>query len=571
MKKYYIILLIFFLYCHKVDPLQLILNEDLNKQKIQYYFTNPYDLISNTKTKEEILNIILNTKFELYIFCYEFDDEDFILAIKHLMEKGIKVHIIGSADVSYDKFQHYQIPYKIFNTSGLHHIKMILSDRNILFVGTGNFTKSDIFYNSNLFIKLYINFNIAELIIKKFYYLDYESPIVIQTPFYKVKILKSPEDGRSIQNIINNEILNAKEYISFYIFSFFDPTIMNSLYFKSQTLTIKGLIDQNSIKDTNKNLMQLIQNSQFRNMYLFEDNLNQSYLDEENIKHGSKIHHKTIIIDNVMYTGSYNFSFNARDQNAEIFLSIEDPLNINNLKSQYEHLFNYGRLISPKGILYPSINDTYLDDKFCQSSNGNSTFFSFKNAFFYMIYLDHSGCTPDSYSSGLITNTTDGFYIKKGYSIKDYQEIRILDDSKEIIDFLDCNSILCDPCSIYDCNIFKIKEWNSSINFFVLHNNMDLNHFRIWFWDGEDIYVVQIKNVQIIGNDMYYFYQLKKRDEIINKIITEGVLFLFNENELNIACIQKPAFRKNIKTFLNLLEWYDEKFLNVTNTCYITP
>lgn len=189
-----------------------------------------------------------------------------------------------------------------------------------------------------------------------------------------------------------------------------------------------------------------------------------------------------------------------------------------------------------------------------------------------MIYLDNEGCSFDILSAGLLSNSTDGFYLKKGYSIKNFYDIQVREQPIEIIDFLNCNTIFCDPCTEYECMIFRIKEWNSATQFFILYNNNIISpHTKIWFWDGVDIYKVEIINTQRILNDTYYFYQLKKGLDTIYKNINEGVLFILDENKLHLACIEKTPLRKNLKTFLNLLEWYDEKLLNLRDTCYITP
>lgn len=566
MKKYF---LIFFsiLFCLKNKDNELLLLLNLEDNKIDYFFSNPFDYLNNLKIREEITNLIEETKEEIYIFSYGLDEEEIIKSIYKIYNKGIKVRIIGSPDQNYDKIIHLSLPLEIRQRQGLQHIKLILSDRTKLLSGTGNFTKSDIFYNSNLFFKLNISEEIGNLIIKKFYKLNYNSPIFIQTPFYKIKILQSPENGKEIQSIINNSILFAKNRVNFYMYSFYDPTIMNSLYFKSFEIPIYGIIDSSNLKEDNFIWEFLGKNS---NLWIYQENFNFGYLDQNFIQHGGKLHHKTIIIDDILYTGSYNFSLSARDSNSEIFFSIEDPLQIQKVISNYNQIYNYSSLIISRNN-DSTINDTFLNNNFfCQQTNGNSFYFQNKNSFFFMEYIQNAKCPSDrnSYSSGIVSNSSDGFLYNKGISIKDFGEVKMLSLNNFVYsNFFECQNAFCDICEILKCDFKKIYFYNPYSR--IIHLDLEDILEEFYVWDGEKI--LKGKIIQKIQLGQKYVYQFTVEDlngNLYTNLLNEFIIFFRYKKNLYFGCVQKGKLRKNLTTFLTLQEWYLEKTYNWQDLCF---
>lgn len=566
MKKSFLIFFMI-LFCVKTKEKELILDLFLKENKIDYFFSNPFDYTNNLKIREEITNLIEETKDEIYIFSYGLDEEEIINSIHRIYNKGIKVKIIGSPDQNYDKIIHLSLPLEMRQKQGLQHIKLILADKTKLFSGTGNFTKSDIFYNSNLFFKLNIPEEIGNLIIEKFYKLNYNSPIFIQTPSYKIKILQSPENGNEIQSILNNSILFAKKRINFYIYSFYDPTIMNSLYFKSFELPIIGIIDSSNLKEDNL-IWKLFGSSS--NLWIYQENFNFGYLDQSFIQHGGKLHHKTILIDDILYTGSYNFSLSARDSNSEIFFSIEDPLQIQKVISNYNQIYHYSSLIISRNNPY-SANDTFLNNNFfCQQTDGNSFYFQNKNSFFFMEYIENTKCPSErnSYSSGIVSNSSDGFLYNKGISIKNFGEFKLLTLNNFVYsNFFECQNPFCDICEILKCDFKKIYFYNPYSK--VIHLDFGDISEEFYLWDGKKIFKGKI--IQKIQLEHKYVYQFIVEDlngNIYTNLLNEFIIFFKYKKNLYLGCVQKNALRKNLTTFLTLQEWYLEKTYNWGDLCF---
>ncbi|MCS7205384.1 MAG: phospholipase D-like domain-containing protein [Leptospiraceae bacterium] len=562
MRQVILLILGFLLFCNQKSKQDLFLISHLTSTpRIHYYFTDPYDLPNNIKVRDKILEIIEGTQVELYLFVYEINEKEILQAILKKYQQGVKIYIFGSNDQKYSEFNEWKIPYKTNAGSGLQHIKMILSDKKVLFSGTGNFTQSDIFYNSNLFIEIPINEMTGNLLIKKFYEFDYLSPITIQGPSYKVKILKSPENGDSIQSIMNNTILRSKRKIDFFVFSFFDPTIMNSLYYKSQQgVLVSGIIDQQSLTN-NENIRLLISHQQGNSFFVYQDNFHMQYIDEEGIRRGAKIHHKTLLVDNLILTGSYNLSLNAKDNNHEVFFVIEDPKGFLEVQKKYQTLYEKSLPIF-LNEKKPSINDIEITDNICQKSSGSSVYFQNKNAFLFMIHIKDSECptTYSSYSSGIVGNPSDGFPFLEGVSIKNFQEIK--QTYKE--NLWGC-SFECDFCEIFDCSLFKIQSINLNGKYFTSKELIEPIESS-FLWDGQRWFALKVKNI-IKFNHYYYLFDILEGKKQFSGKISDGIIFLKSKNNLFIGCFYKNNLRKNLRTFLNLLEWYQEKFLALEKEC----
>ncbi len=555
--------IVLILFCIRNKKESFLIEDVLKEKQIHYYFTNPFDHFENEKLKKEIISIIQNTQESLYIFSYDFDEEDIIAAIENALKKNVEVKILLSSDVDYSLLRLRKIPYEVYNGSGLQHIKLILSDKKILFAGTGNFSRSSLFYNSDMYFKIFINEDIAQQILEKIYYKTRLEPIIIQTPFYKIKILSSPENGNSIQSIINNEIQNAGYFINFFIYSFFDPTIMNSLYLKSkENVFVKGIVDTTStLKKDNKVFYKFIQKNNYNSYFIFRDNFQFQFMNNSGILRGSKFHHKTIIIDNKIYTGSFNFSKSARDENNEIFFEILDFMSSAYVFNYYSKLYNYSVPVMERINFESSPFDTYIEShKLCQNSSGDSFYKQGNNAFMFVLYNNNEDCIHENYSSGIVSSSTDFFPFMKGILSKDFENKLKIDHQNP---FFNCEDENCDPCKNYQCEFLKFNKWNSNQNWFSLR---ELIHFDIFYiWTGSQFVVANLESITSFENLFYYIFNTQE-----NMNLNEGIIFLPYQDKkiLYIGCLKKNNLRKNLKNFLILLDWYYEKNLNLSQICY---
>jgi hypothetical protein len=133
--------------------------------------------------------------------------------------------------------------------------------------------------------------------------------------------------------------------------------------------------------------------------------------------------------------------------------------------------------------------------------------------------------------------------------------------------FFGCNDVFCDLCEINDCNFIKLFNINFNTRFFILKEDLSLEN-PFYLWDGTKFLKIKIDSKQFIDDKYYYFFRvLNLNDTPYTNTVSSGILFYTSENQILFSCFYKTELRNNLKTFLNLMEWYNEKYLYLLNQC----
>lgn len=98
--------------------------------------------------EEELIEVINNTKEELNIAIYNLDNDNIVDAISAAAERGVSIRIIADGENTenkdskeiFDELEALNIPIKI-NTDEKMHIKLTISDNQIVVTGSFNYTK----------------------------------------------------------------------------------------------------------------------------------------------------------------------------------------------------------------------------------------------------------------------------------------------------------------------------------------------------------------------------------------------------------------------------------------------
>ncbi len=291
---------------------------ETNNPNIFFSFPGRY---TESEKKENVRNkireIIKETKYDLKIYAYSLNDPVLIDDIFEAKKRGVLVKITLDKDKDYSSLRAKNIEYSVWQSSGLHHLKVIVSDELLVFFGTGNFTKYGLTQDHNG----YIEFRLEEKNKADFISLlenTFENPVMKTREMF---FMSSPKDGRRIQSQITREIERAKKSIHYLIFDHFDPVISHYLKEASfRGLEVVGVYDTPTdeegiyLKDSFYGLLSGI----------YRDG-NEDKTETESFPEGGLLHHKTMIIDSrKVLTGSYNYSLSARDNNREIFMQIEN-------------------------------------------------------------------------------------------------------------------------------------------------------------------------------------------------------------------------------------------------------
>lgn len=202
----------------------------------------------------------------------------------------------------------------------LMHDKFVVIDRGEVWTGSMNFTTGGAYLDNNNLIRLQSS-KLGEAFTREFEqmfvddHFSSEKTSLTAEPIVTVngspiEVYFSPEDG-TLEYILK-AVNAAKENISFLAYSFTSDELAQALIDRAKTgVTVSGIFDKDQYHS---------------NSGTEYDTLLNAGLDVRLDGNPRLMHHKVIIIDEqVVITGSYNFSNNAEQSNDENTLIIHNP------------------------------------------------------------------------------------------------------------------------------------------------------------------------------------------------------------------------------------------------------
>ncbi|HMV43525.1 MAG TPA: phospholipase D-like domain-containing protein [Leptospiraceae bacterium] len=349
-----LILLIFLFGCGTKKANQNLLLSLIteNPQVPKAFFSYPgraSDEIKKKEVIEAILDLINNSQFSLKIYAYSLNNPEIISALKEADKRGVKIEIVGDNDQKYDLLKENGLSVRVWKQSGLHHIKVILSDNKTFFTGTGNFSRYGLTKDWNG----YIQFEIEK--INRARMNEFLSETLSERLFKTngISFINSPEDGYLSQDLLLNSIDSAKSNIEFLIFDQYDPVMSHSIRQAStRGIGITGVY--NSPVDPEG----LYLNDSFYGLgsNIYKDG-NEDIIETESFSEGGLLHHKTMLIDrHTLLSGSYNYSTNARDSNREILFLTNNPILVTEFQREVDRVKEASYLLPKKNYYhYPRI------------------------------------------------------------------------------------------------------------------------------------------------------------------------------------------------------------------------
>lgn len=129
---------------------------DVNNKQLSFSLS---DIKGNPE--EELLKVINNTKKELNIAIYNFDNEQISDALLNAKKRGVSIRIITDAKkaenndsrVIFQKLKEHNIPIKINNEQKMH-IKLSISDKKTVVTGSFNYTKKSAEENQEILLAI---------------------------------------------------------------------------------------------------------------------------------------------------------------------------------------------------------------------------------------------------------------------------------------------------------------------------------------------------------------------------------------------------------------------------------
>ena len=388
-----------------------------NDGYISVYYNNPQT--NNFLEKGFAVEFLMTTyiteaHYSVDIALYNFDSDLILNALIDARLRGVAVRVVGDYNeintTGYKKLYLNNFNVIAGNTKGIQHNKFLVIDNSMVITGTGNFTYSGFNFNNNNFVFIKDN-RLADYYKTEFnqmysgYFSNMKTPALNSDFVIHKTLVESffmPQQADEALASIVHEIGLAQHTIYFMIFSFSQDEIATALIAAAaRGVTVQGIIDTHFVTGTGQEAERLY-NSSFINNYqratgpLVRADGNTKYYWKDGIKHGGKMHCKTLLVDpeyarGTIVTGSFNWSENALHNNDENLLIIHEQAAagylLNQWRSAWEMGFDVGKKFANNSgtdsfyqeilineVLYSGTSDGVVDgdDQFVELYNNGS-------------------------------------------------------------------------------------------------------------------------------------------------------------------------------------------------------
>ncbi len=290
-----------------------------SSSKIKIYFTDPIypDRPENRPAgtmDEKLAAAIDKATTSVEIVSFEFNLQKVADAILRAQKRGVRVRMVIDADYDEEKplrqLMKANIPVVFDDREAFMHDKFVVIDGRYLWTGSWNLMDNDTFRNNNNIVvidskKLAANYQqeFNELFAGEF---GPTSPsdtpnVVVTVDGVKIENYFSPEDG--VKAHVLEILKGAETSIDFMAFSFTDDDMGKALVQRVKAgVVVRGVMESRNASGTGSEYTRLNRGK----VDIWEDG--NPYV----------LHHKVFIVDNeIVITGSYNFTASAEDQNDE--------------------------------------------------------------------------------------------------------------------------------------------------------------------------------------------------------------------------------------------------------------
>lgn len=319
------------------DTIKLRFSDDITEDSTVLFFDHYAE--NNEMNLDYMLDIINGAQKFVYVSCYDIDNKGIINALVNASSRGIDVKVVVEASNrnNYTDFKFPKSGIKVIYdmNSALMHDKFIIVDGYCIMTGSTNFTENGLKKNSNNTLIIFSNV-IAQYYMdefsEQFYDLNFGKKFTQNTGISTVKLKTgdfdvyfTPEDDfrSEIVDLIDNAVSN----INVMIFTFTDQEIADALI-RAENRGVKV-----------RTIMETYQASSQWSVYNSIKNEFDVVLD----KNPDTFHYKTMIIDNeIIITGSFNFTNAAQEKNDENALVIHSSKIAESYNNEFEKLYkNY--------------------------------------------------------------------------------------------------------------------------------------------------------------------------------------------------------------------------------------
>lgn len=288
------------------------------------YFTDPSSRQAGEAVEVAMVAAIDSARRSVDVAVYNMSNQNLADALIRAHNRGVRVRMVMESEAMErgvpQALQDAGIPIIGDQREGLMHNKFIIIDGREVWMGSANFTNASLFSDSNNVVRIRseqmaenYTVNFEEMFTGRLFgpareaNTPYPSLVVGSIP---VEVYFSPDDGVAAQ--ILEEIQAANASIHFLAYSYTRDDFAEAMLARAQRgVRVRGVFDE----------------SQYRSNVGGEfDNLLAAGLDVRLEGFSGLLHDKVIVVDQqVVITGSYNFSASAERNNDENIVIIRDP------------------------------------------------------------------------------------------------------------------------------------------------------------------------------------------------------------------------------------------------------
>lgn len=309
-------------------------------------FTNPEttrEMNSGSPIEEQIIELINDAKVSIDGAFFEFNVQSVTDALIAAHERGVKVrlvlddeHTIEDEESTFAQLEAAGIPFLSDNRSALMHHKFMIIDSSILWMGSMNFTENGIYRNNNNTLmfrstRLVQNYQgeFDEMFVNGVFTTrddKYQPNRQITVNDILIETYFAPEDGNRIEQRLVELINNAESRVRIMTFVLTLDSIGNAL------------IDRHNAGVDVQGIFELRGSLQGQMLPMLC-----AGIPARQDSNPNTMHHKVMIIDDIVVTGSFNFSASARDDNSENLLIIYSPELANHYMDEFNRVYGLGR------------------------------------------------------------------------------------------------------------------------------------------------------------------------------------------------------------------------------------
>lgn len=285
--------------------------------------TRPDAMTFRGGSDQKLAEAIAQARLNIDVAAYDLNLWSIRDALIAANRRGVVVRVVTESDnldeAEIQDLKDAGIPVLGDRREGLMHNKFVVIDRQEVWTGSMNFTTTDAYLNDNNLIRL------RSVRLAENYAVEFEEmfkddlfgyPGRADTPYPKlmvdgtpVEVYFSPEDGVAAHFL--EKIQDAKTSIYFMAYSFTSDDLATALLNQMRAgVTVMGVMEEAQVA------------SNIGGEY---ERLKAAGMDVRLDGNPHNMHHKVIILDEqIVITGSYNFSANAEKRNDENVLIIDN-------------------------------------------------------------------------------------------------------------------------------------------------------------------------------------------------------------------------------------------------------